>query len=131
MPTKDDHYNTSHNFHIRCGFPDDVEVNIVSRSKDGNGILFEGSEGNIFVSRGKLCGKCQIYYNGILLDEGEFVTSSVGYTLTYDTRDDIALPSTGIIIRGGQEFAGLGGDIRYIQSTATVSYTHLTLPTKA
>ena len=24
-----------------------------------------------FVSRGKLCGKCQIYYNGVLLDEGE------------------------------------------------------------
>ena len=58
----------------------------------------------------------------ILLDEGEFVTSSVGYTLTYDTRDDIALPSTGIVIRGGQEFAGLGGDIRYIQSTAKLAY---------
>ena len=50
MPTKDDHYNTSHNFHIRCMFPEDTEMNIVSKSKEGNGILFEGSKGNMFVS---------------------------------------------------------------------------------
>ena len=56
MPTKDNHYNTSHNFHIRCGFPDDVEMNIVSPSPEGNGILFEGSKGKLLVSRGKLKG---------------------------------------------------------------------------
>ncbi|MFP6749888.1 MAG: outer membrane protein assembly factor BamA [Alphaproteobacteria bacterium] len=60
----------------------------------------------------------------IRLDEGEFITSSLAYDLTYDTLDDIALPSTGIIIRGGQEIAGLGGDVRYIKSTASVSYYH-------
>ena len=27
-----------------------------------------------FVSRGKLCGKCQIFYNGVFLDEGERLT---------------------------------------------------------
>ena len=26
MPTKDDYYNTSHNFHIRCMFPGDAEL---------------------------------------------------------------------------------------------------------
>jgi len=56
MPTKDDHYNTSHNFHIKCMFPEDTEMHIVSKSKEGNGILFEGSKGNMFVSRGKLSG---------------------------------------------------------------------------
>jgi predicted dehydrogenase len=56
MPTKDDHYNTSHNFHIKCMFPKKMEMNIVSQSKEGNGILFEGSKGNLFVSRGKLTG---------------------------------------------------------------------------
>ena len=56
MPTKDDHYNTSHNFHIKCMFPKNMEMNIVSHSKEGNGILFEGSKGNLFVSRGKLTG---------------------------------------------------------------------------
>ncbi|MGB0355102.1 MAG: Gfo/Idh/MocA family protein, partial [Opitutales bacterium] len=29
MPTKDDHYNTSHNFHIKCMFPKNMEMNIV------------------------------------------------------------------------------------------------------
>jgi outer membrane protein insertion porin family len=48
----------------------------------------------------------------------------VSYTLTYDTRDDIALPSRGVIIRGGQEFAGLGGDVQYVQSTAKMAYFH-------
>ncbi len=58
----------------------------------------------------------------IRLDEGEFTTSSLGYDLIYDVRDDIALPSTGFIVRGGQEFAGLGGDIRYVKSTAKMAY---------
>ena len=49
-PTKDDQYNTSHNFQVRCQFPNGVEMNIVSKSKDGNGILFEGSKGRFFVS---------------------------------------------------------------------------------
>lgn len=60
----------------------------------------------------------------IRLDEGDYVTSAVAYSLTYDTRDDIILPSTGIIIAGGQEFAGAGGSVRYIRSTARWSYFH-------
>ena len=56
MPTKDDHYNTSHKFHIKCNFPKKIEMNIVSHSEQGNGIFFEGSKGNLFVSRGKLTG---------------------------------------------------------------------------
>jgi hypothetical protein len=38
-------------------FPEDTEMNIVSTSKEGNGILFEGTKGNMFVSRGKLSGE--------------------------------------------------------------------------
>jgi predicted dehydrogenase len=56
MPTKDNHYNTSHNFHIKCMFPKKVEMNIVSKSEEGNGILFEGSKGNLFVTRSKITG---------------------------------------------------------------------------
>ena len=60
----------------------------------------------------------------IRLDEGDFVTSSLSYALIYDTRDDIALPSMGLIIRGTQVFAGLGGDVQFIQSTAKMAYYH-------
>ena len=55
-PTVANEYNCSHNFHLQCDFPDGVEMNIVSKSKDGNGILFEGSKGRFFVSRGKIVG---------------------------------------------------------------------------
>jgi predicted dehydrogenase len=55
-PTLDDQYNCSHSFQLQCEFPDGVEMNIVSKSKDGNGILFEGSKGRFFVSRGKIVG---------------------------------------------------------------------------
>ena len=56
------------------------------------------------------------------MDAGDYVTSAISYSLTYDTRDDIFLPNTGIIISGGQQLAGLGGDIQYIRSTAKLSY---------
>jgi outer membrane protein insertion porin family len=60
----------------------------------------------------------------IRLDEGDYITSAVAYSLTYDTRDDIFLPSKGIIIGGSQQFAGLGGAVRYVRSTARWSFFH-------
>lgn len=72
VPYKDGHatvdhsYNTSHDFAVKCKFPADIEMVIDSRSD--NGILFEGSEGRIFVSRGKIAGK-PIEENW---DEGKF-----------------------------------------------------------
>lgn len=57
-------FNTAMNFHITLKFANGSEmtVNDTYRSEDGktefgNGILFEGSEGRIFVNRGKLTGK--------------------------------------------------------------------------
>lgn len=60
----------------------------------------------------------------IRLDEGDYVTSSVSYNLVYDTRDDIFLPAEGVVIGGSQEFAGVGGDVRFIRSTARWSFYH-------
>ena len=55
-PTEDNRYNTSHKFDIECTFADGVVMRVVSNSRDGNGILFEGTQGRIHVSRGRIKG---------------------------------------------------------------------------
>jgi len=53
-PTKDDQYNVATKFLVRCTFPNDVVVDIASEGR--NGLLIEGTQGRIFVSRGDLEG---------------------------------------------------------------------------
>ncbi len=47
---------------------------------------------------------------------GKRTTSSVGYTLLYDTRDNRVRPTRGHSVSLSQDFAGLGGDVRYIRT---------------
>jgi outer membrane protein insertion porin family len=54
-------------------------------------------------------------------DRGELLTSSVGYTFTYDTRASGFNPDAGVLLRFSQDFAGLGGDTQYVSSTALAS----------
>ncbi len=56
LPLQDDRYNTATTFDITVMFPD-VEMHIVSDSPDGNGILFEGTEGRFHVARNRLKGR--------------------------------------------------------------------------
>jgi predicted dehydrogenase len=56
-PQRDDCYNAAYKFDVTVMCPNDVEMHIVSDSKDGNGILFEGTEGRFHVSRGAMKGK--------------------------------------------------------------------------
>jgi len=51
-------------------------------------------------------------------DQGGVVTSALGYTFTYDTRGSQVSPNFGYIFRLDQEFAGFGGDRRYVKTTA-------------
>lgn len=54
-PTRADVYNTATKFNITATFADGMEL--VLRHDTNNGILFEGTEGRIFVNRGRLTGK--------------------------------------------------------------------------
>lgn len=56
MPQMNDRYNAATKFDVKVMFQNGVEMHIVSNSKDGNGILFEGTEGRFHVSRGATKG---------------------------------------------------------------------------
>ncbi len=45
-----------------------------------------------------------------------YYTSSVGYSLTYDTRDNKKRPTSGVYYTIAQDLAGVGGDVRYLRS---------------
>ncbi|MGL4319999.1 MAG: outer membrane protein assembly factor BamA [Paracoccaceae bacterium] len=50
--------------------------------------------------------------------QDELLTSAIGYTYSYDNRVEGVNPKGGILLRFSQDFAGLGGDTRYISTTA-------------
>jgi outer membrane protein insertion porin family len=48
--------------------------------------------------------------------QGDRLTSSVGYTLTMDRTNDYLEPTRGWEVNWSQDFAGLGGDVNYIRN---------------
>lgn len=62
-PTAADRYNTATKFRIDCRFAGGVEMRLANAINEpdrginfGNGVLFEGTKGRVFVNRGKVTG---------------------------------------------------------------------------
>jgi outer membrane protein insertion porin family len=51
------------------------------------------------------------------LANGAYLTSLIGYGLSYNTLDNNKLPTSGMFLSFGQDFAGAGGDVAYMRST--------------
>ena len=52
------------------------------------------------------------------IDIGKQTTLSIGYTYRYDTRISGLNPDAGVLLKFSQDFAGLGGDSKYVKTTA-------------
>jgi outer membrane protein insertion porin family len=63
-------------------------------------------------------GKCDILKAGRYLCEaiGNRATSSVGYSLIYDSLNSRLRPTAGQRLTFSQDFAGLGGDVKYLRT---------------
>lgn len=62
--------------------------------------------------------------SSIFLQEqmGRFITSAVGHTITYNQTDSKIIPKNGYLISGSQEFAGVGGDNKYLKHEVDGKY---------
>ena len=60
----------------------------------------------------------------ILAQSGSYSTSSVGYTYSYDTRDDVIKPTKGWNFALSQDVSGLGGDLKFLRSVLGLEYYH-------
>lgn len=49
--------------------------------------------------------------------QGALLTSTIGYSFAYDTRREGINPRGGVLLRFGQDFAGLGGDLQFVQTS--------------
>jgi outer membrane protein insertion porin family len=54
--------------------------------------------------------------------QGPFVTSQFGYTLGYNSLDNIKNPTAGLFAELRQDAAGAGGDARYVRTTGDLRY---------
>jgi len=51
------------------------------------------------------------------LAKGAYLTSLLGYGLVYSSLDNNKLPTSGLYVGFGQDFAGVGGDVAYLRTT--------------
>ncbi|WP_292252340.1 BamA/TamA family outer membrane protein, partial [Mesorhizobium sp.] len=115
-----DHYNTdTTGATVRFGLPitDNISTQLaynISQEKyefndcDNNN---DGIEGD--------CNLSQAIIEAI--DEGSWLKSSVSLGLTYNTIDDMKNPHEGLFVTGTTEFAGLGGDAKWVKVTGRAS----------
>lgn len=69
-------------------------------------------------------GRCDPFLAGRYLCDslGKRTTSLAGYSLIYDNRDNRIRPTRGYSFTLNQDFAGLGGSVRYLRTIAAASH---------
>jgi outer membrane protein insertion porin family len=92
---------------VRFGFPLSDELRLNVKYSNTNNEVY-GISANAATALTQLEGKKNI--------------SELGYDLRYNTLDNNFSPSNGLLINIGQDFAGIGGDIKYLRSEFSGDY---------
>jgi outer membrane protein insertion porin family len=72
-----------------------------------------------------LCNQANLLYSSSLCSQrGRFLTSLVGYGYSFDKRNDPVTPTRGFYIQFNQDFAGVGGDVKYIRTEGEGGWYH-------
>jgi outer membrane protein insertion porin family len=110
--------NQSTGFGLRAGFPlndtTSLGLNYILRqdTTEIDDILVESAPG-VFVDQ---CSTANPNRPLLCAQEGEFVTSLLGYRFNWDMRNDPVNPTRGFDLQFFQDFAGLGGEVKYLKS---------------
>jgi outer membrane protein insertion porin family len=56
------------------------------------------------------------------LQNGKTLTSSIGYSLNYNTLDNNKNPNDGLLVDFRQDFAGIGGDVSYLKTAVDAKF---------
>jgi outer membrane protein insertion porin family len=70
------------------------------------------------------CGPTPTLSTIICAQQGTTITSAPGYTLRWDKRNDPINPTRGFYMSMTQDFAGLGGDVRYVKTVGEGGWYH-------
>ncbi|EAQ03312.1 outer membrane protein, OMP85 family protein [Pseudooceanicola batsensis HTCC2597] len=90
-----------------------LEFPLAERSRLGLTFSLESSEMKASTS-GDAAGS--IIQNEI--GQGDVISSSIGYKYTFDSRENGFDPTRGFLFEFGQDYAGLGGDVQFIETKA-------------
>ncbi len=66
----------------------------------------------------------QALINEINANGATTYTSEIGYSFIYNTLDDVIKPTSGIVFNFSQDFAGIGGNLKFLKTEGTFATYH-------
>jgi outer membrane protein insertion porin family len=100
---------------VRLGFPLGQYLSLSTR--------YSIHQDEVSVASGE-CGDPPLLSPVICSETGSTFTSAPGFTLRWDHRNDAFNPTRGFFTQVSQDFAGLGGNTKYIKTIATGGWYH-------